>query len=246
MSKKTKTISLGCIVLSFLLSVGVGCKEEMDDILDGSDTFSVKTSVGIPLAKVKFTMEDILRHRASKGMIEIDEVVYDISDFDINSELPELVNVKFDSDAIDASDAIDVDDLDDVFGEGGTIEKINELDLYVEVFNELPLDGDIELHFMSEVDDPVLGTITTEQTSLRRSVSIKMAQKDAQGKFVSGVTTKTSLNMGKDAAETLSKVTSIEMYYRFLTDQEIKYDIDYKQVVTVKMNVFVDGKVVIE
>ncbi len=237
-------------LLTSVLFVGVffslpSCVEENEYDLSNISLDSVRfvTAVEAPIAKVHFTMEDLFRHRASKGEFQKLNEKYNLSQFLDTDILPLPAYLKFNSN-IEAVDSLEDVTFKDNVGEGNVIDSICEAALTLTVENKFPFDGEVEVRFyeLIELDEY---SVLKEHSSLTRSFYVRKAIMNDANKAVSVGVSEETVSIDGEDAQLLQNVTLIKVFYKFnsRSKEEIYVDADY--FVDVRLSAYLKARVAV-
>jgi hypothetical protein len=237
-------------LLASLFFVGIffslpSCVEENEYDLSSISLDSVRfvTAVEAPIAKVHFTMEDLFRHRASKGEFQKLNEKYNLSQFLDTDKLPLPAYLKFNSN-IEAVDSLEDVTFKDNVGEGNVIDSICEAALTLTVENKFPFDGEVEVRFY-ELEELENYSVLKEHSSLTRSFYVRRAVLNDANKVVgAGVSDGTVVLDGEDAQQ-LQNVTLIKVFYKFNSHSKEEVYIDADYFVDVHLSAYLKARVAV-
>ena len=250
---KIWTFAAACLVLFF---GATGCVEDEYDLSElSTDSLMVTTALEVPLAKSIISVDDVFKHRGSKGIVvKFDslmgdlDAIYDLSKFtkDDPSVLPGYFVME---DGIVATDTLFGIDLGNAIGKEKTVDSIYAAELTFDVVNEVPLGGTIEFRFLRKETLSVMGVETSvyiEEKSLRRSVEISASTFGTDRKLVSAGKNTYTVGYEGDDAEALNRVTDIEMIYNLnpvYAEDEYYLSEDYR--VSILLSAYIKAKVLL-
>lgn len=234
------------IALSFSFSA---CKEEYDLTNISMDSVQITTALEVPVATVHFTMEDLFKHRASKGEFRKLNEVYNLSNFLEDDDLPLPGYLQFYTN-VEASDSLEDVSLKGNIGEGNVIDSICEAALTLTIENGFPFDGEVEVRFYEKVDvenedGDYAYSVTTEFTSLTRSFYVRKAVLNDNNKVVSPGNSDVTVFYDAEDAKLLERVTMAKVFYKFNSKckEELYIDLDY--FIDIRLSAYLKARVAV-
>ena len=159
-----------------VLAAGImasSCQDEEYDLKNiSTDQLTITTALDAPVAQTTIQIRDLLLHEETSGILELKDSTYNIKDITTDEDIP-LPDYITSGTLIESSDTIKDIEMEDFFGKGEIIDSLIFGRLKFNIVNQLPFAVDLTMHFYSADTIDAQNIQFVEDTTLRRSFTVK-------------------------------------------------------------------------